>query len=172
MRSWKGGLARWQSFEKCNTHRLVVNFLSKKLMWEVPKEACGYTIIGLTQVHRIQVQCRKKDIELGAVLPARIMPILATVTFTIAYGVPGTVLTCLNSIVSHNDLIRWVLWLWFPYYWSILQWGNWGPEWLNNLPKVTQLGGGGAQYRLGQPDCSTQALKFCYIFVSVSGLFT
>lgn len=35
-------------------------------MWEVPKEACGYTIIGLTQVHRIQVQCRKKDIELGA----------------------------------------------------------------------------------------------------------
>lgn len=80
-------------------------------MWEVLKEACGYTMIGLTQVHRVQVQCRKKDIEPGAVLPARIMPILATVTFTVAYGVPGTVLTCLSSIISHNNLIRWVLWL-------------------------------------------------------------
>ena len=80
----------------------------------------------------------------------------------IAYGVPGTILTCLNSFISHNNLIRWILWLWFPYYWSIPQWGNWGPEWLNNLSKVTQLGSGNVQYRLGQPDSNTQAL-FIYL---------
>ena len=46
-------------------------------MWEVPKEAYGYTMIGLTHVHRAHIQYRKSDIEPGAVLPARIVPILA-----------------------------------------------------------------------------------------------
>ena len=60
MVSWhetvKGKVTRgWQNSEKCNSHWPVIHFLSKELMWEVPKEACGYTMIGLTHVHRVHI---------------------------------------------------------------------------------------------------------------------
>ena len=80
---------------------------------------------------------------------------------------PGSIQKAFTYIISFNpySLLKWIL-LSSPFYSG----GNTGLGELSNLPKVTQLSGGGAGYNLGLSDPRAWALKL-YVKVKVGLLF-